>query len=290
MRFSLHAVGVRAGLTFLCAALCSLAGGAIQSAHGGLFTLTDDNSTASIDTGSSAGMFNWTVDGENQLAQQWFWYRVGNVAGEAPISGLKIALEGTSDLNFDTNPDALFTRYLGNGFQLELRYALDGGTKGSGSSDISEQISIINTTDGPLDFHFFQYSDFDLDGTSSVDSDTAVFTNTNTVRQREGLSNIAETVVTPVAGHREIAFFNATLVKLNDALPTTLSDTPLGTVVGPGDMTWAYQWDFLIPVGGTVQISKDKNLNAVVPEPSSLALASLASLGLLALLAKRRRA
>ena len=51
-------------------------------------TLANGNSTALVDVGSSAGMYNWTVDGVNQLAQQWFWYRVGSANGESPISAL----------------------------------------------------------------------------------------------------------------------------------------------------------------------------------------------------------
>ena len=38
-------------------------------------TLTDGNSLAQIDPHSQAGMFNWSVQGLNQLYQQWFWYR-----------------------------------------------------------------------------------------------------------------------------------------------------------------------------------------------------------------------
>ena len=40
-----------------------------------LVTLTDGGSTATVDLGSSAGMNSWTVNGQNQLNQQWFWYR-----------------------------------------------------------------------------------------------------------------------------------------------------------------------------------------------------------------------
>jgi hypothetical protein len=65
---------------------------------------------------------------------------------------------------------------------------------------------------------------------------------------------------------------------VNDGLPTTLSDTPIGTVVGPGDMTWAYQWDVVINPGDTFQISKDKNLSAIpVPEPASGLLVTIAA-------------
>jgi hypothetical protein len=86
---------------------------------------------------------------------------------------------------------------------------------------------------------------------------------------------LSETVVTPAPSHREIDFHPATLAKLSDAAPTTLSDTPtMTTVVGPGDLTWAYQWDFVLPAGGTYQISKDKHLTGI-PEPTAVVLLSL---------------
>ena len=78
---------------------------------------------------------------------------------------------------------------------------------------MGEQISISNLTASPLDFHFFQYADFDLSA-----ADTVIFTNANTVDQSGGGLRLSETVVTPVPSHREAAFFPITLNKLNDAL------------------------------------------------------------------------
>jgi hypothetical protein len=232
-----------------------------QQSAAALFTLTDDNTVAQFETATQANNFNWLVDGNDLLAQQAFWYRVGNGA-EQSVHSLPIALQGTSDTNFNGNPDTLFVRYSGTGFQIDTRYTIAGGAAGSGASDMTEQISITNLLNSPLDFHFFQYADFDLSG-----ADSAVFTNANSVQQSGSGSRLTETVVTPVPSHREAAFFPVTLNKLNDGVATTLSDTPLGTVVGPGDVTWAYQWDVVIPAGSTFQISKDKNLNAI-PEPT----------------------
>jgi len=46
-----------------------------------IVTMNDGGSSATIDLGSSAGMNNWSVLGQNQLNQQWFWYRTdGGVA------------------------------------------------------------------------------------------------------------------------------------------------------------------------------------------------------------------
>ena len=40
-------------------------------------TLTSGNSSADINTSTSSGMYNWIIDGTDNLFQQWFWYRVG---------------------------------------------------------------------------------------------------------------------------------------------------------------------------------------------------------------------
>ena len=266
------------GLIFL--SLSVLSG---QRSFAGLFTLVDENSSAVFDTGSQANAFNWTVDGVDQLYQQAFWYRIGNVA-EQSLDTLPHPVEGTTDTNFDGDEDTLFVRYNGAGFNIDVRYTLDGGLPGSRASDIAEQISISNLGQSPLDFHFFQYADFDLNDTDG--GDTAVFVNANTVHQSEGALSVSETVITPAASHREIDFFPATRDELNDGVATTLSDTPIGTVVGPGDVTWAFQWDFTVQPGNTFIISKDKRLSGV-PEPTACALLSI-GVGLL-LAARRKR-
>jgi PEP-CTERM motif len=253
------------------------------------FQLIDGNSVVGGDTMNTFDpqtVTSWVVDGVDQLYQQGFWYRVG-ATQESKVSTLPVLLEGTTDTNFDLLDDTLFVRYGGAGFDLEVRLTLDGGAVGSGASDLGEQISITNTGLSPLDFHFFQYTDFDLLGSSS--GDEAVFMNANAVQQYEGLANLTETVVTPSASHRQIDFYPTILNSLNDGVATTLSDTPpIGTILGPGDMTWAFQWDVLISPGATFQISKDKNLlvTVPVPEPSTI---SLAALGLLSLVSVCRR-
>jgi PEP-CTERM motif len=112
------------------------------------------------------------------------------------------------------------------------------------------------------------------------------------VRQFSPGIELTETVVTPVPTHREIAPFPVTLSKLNDGMPTVLSDTPpIGVVAGPGDLTWAYEWDFQLAPGATFQISKDKNLHASpppVPEPATASLLMLAA-GVILSSARRKR-
>jgi len=267
-----------ARVLFCSFVLAAFSAATTQQSVASLFTLTDENTVAQFDTATQANNFNWFVDGNDVLAQQAFWYRIGNVP-ESSVHSLPIGVQGISDSTLDGNPDTLFVRYNGAGFRIETRYTIDGGVPGSGASDMGEQISISNLLDSPLDFHFFQYADFDLSA-----ADSAFFTNANAVDQIGSGLRLSETVVTPVPSHREIAFFPVTLNKLNDAAPTTLSDT---TAAGAGDVTWAYQWDVLIPPSSSFLISKDKSIR-LVPEPAAGALLSLAGGVLLARYRKRR--
>lgn len=247
------------------------------SAMATVYTLTDGNSTAHVETAGSAGMYDWQVDGVNQLAQQWFWYRVGTTSGEQAIGNLTLDTAGTVQLDAST----LKLKYTGQGFTIQITYALTGGSLGSHTSDIAESIRIQNTGTSTLDFHFFQYSDFDLNGTAG--NDTGIRTNPNSIRQSDPLAgvNISETVITPSPTFYQIDTFPNLLNALNDGTPTTLANTPgIGTSVGPADVTWAFQWDFSIAGGGTAIISKDKRLDSVPDAGSTVALLGMALTGL----------
>jgi hypothetical protein len=256
-----------------------------QRADATLFTLTDQNSLARFDTATTSNHFDWLVDGVDKISRQSFWYRVGNAGADQSLHLLPIAAQGTSDTNFDGNPDTLFVRYTGAGFRAEATFVLRGGVTGSGASDMGEQINITNTSASPLDFHFFQYNDFDLTPQAAA-ADTVLFSNANAVQQSGGGNNLTETVVTPIPSHHAASVFPVLLNELTDGNPTTLNDSPaVGVPAGPGDMVWAYEWDVTIAPNDTFQISKDKNLSAIpIPEPTTL---SMLGTGVL-LLARRR--
>ncbi len=246
-----------------------------------IFTLEDDNSSATFDL-SSSGMYDWTVDYTDHLNQQWFWCRTSENAPEMSISTLTLDVAGTFDTNFNDLDETLYARYTGAGFNLELSFRLDGGADGSKASDVGEQISITNTGDSTLDFWFFQYVDLDLGGTAA--NDTAQMLNANTVEQTDASGFTAsETVVTPAADRYDVLPFGSIMGSLNDASSTDLTNSP-GPVTG--DVTWAFQWDFQINPGSTVQISKDKRLAYMIPEPATL---GVLALGLISTLLRRKR-
>jgi len=250
-----------------------------------ILPLQDGNAAVSIDVDSQHGLFDWTTDGVNIAPvfgggindyRQWFWYRVGNTP-EASIDSLLRGVTGTTDANFDGNPDTAVVNYSGApGFKIQVKFTLQGGTPGSGTSDIGEQIAISNTNlAGNLDFHFFQYGDFQLTP-PIVGAENVSFVNSNTVDETGGLGDMQETVHTPVASHQEAEAFPITINKLNDGVATTLADN---SSAGPGDITWTYQWDASIAPGETLLISKDMRV-VLVPEPSTMMLVLAGLLGL----------
>lgn len=247
---------------------------------GSTFNLINGNSSVTIQTDRSYGMSDWTVDCVPQLYRQWFWYRDDD-GQEKTLSHLNlISANQTSD-------STLTTLYKKQGqFTIEVSYTLLGGAEGTGYSSIGEQIKIVNLSQNVLDFHFFQYVDFDLGG-SNVGDTVQLGQNVSglfdSAYQNKGNSFFADEVVSPAANHGQAGLFPAIYNSLIDNSPTTLSDN-----VGPvtGDATWAFQWDASIPVGGSFSVALNKSVYVTnIPEPSALALIPAA----LALLAGARR-
>jgi hypothetical protein len=243
-------------------------------------TLNDLNSDVTVDPDSSSGMTVWEVDDTDHLVSQWFWFRIGDT--EEPVSDLELIFANTVNNNFDPDDELLTLIYVDDStdfvsleepgdatFAIQIQFTLAGGSTDSGTADLAETITIFNFTDENLDVSFYEYVDFDLGGTP--DNDTAELINPNLVQQTDGSSTtVNETSEVPTPDHHEIAFFSATLTKLNDGDADDLND-----VSGPltGNVTWAFQWDFTIGADGSQIISKNKNLaTRVVAEPMTLGL------------------
>ncbi len=241
-----------------------------------LITLSDRNSTLKVDTGSSAGVYEWQVDGVNQVAQQWFWYRVGSAGGEYAINTLVQKAVKASDTNADPGDDVLFITYGdANGtFEIDVKYSLQGGQAGTFRSDLGEQVAIRNIGSSTLSFHLFQYSDFNLNG--SGQGQTVLLTPTGGPQRATQTGNglmMSETVVTPAPSLWEANVYAVTLDKLNNV--TDITTNLNGQLSASGDVTWAFQWDFSLEPGKTYLISKDKSIT-VVPEPCTALLSGIA--------------
>jgi hypothetical protein len=227
-----------------------------------VYTLTSSNSSVDIYPFSQTGMNNWKVDGVNQLGKQWFWCRDGyyeysldSLRAQAPV----IVWNGGNQLTT--------TYYDESNYTFSVHYTLSGGVPGSDTSSLLENVAIHNAAATPLTLHVFQYSDFDVGGTGPNDTVTLNRDGFNKFYQAvqtdpTGLKSI--TTVSLGANHGEANYYSNTLTSLTDLHPTTLNDT--AGPLGPGDMTWALQWDFVIGAGATVNIDILKQIT--VPEPS----------------------
>lgn len=229
-----------------------------------LYTMTDGNSVVSVDPTSPGGVYGWNVEGADILYQQWFWYRIGSGA-EQSIDTLTLS---SADLSTDTR--TLKLNYLGDGFDINITYTLTGGPVGSATADIAESIRV--NASRPLDFHFFQYSDFDLNQNDNSDI-VRISPDFRVARQLPSGGPgpvLSETIMTsfPAATHAEAGYYPGTITKLTDGVASTLSDV---LNAGPGDVSWAFQWDAALSPTRSLIISKDKIL-APVPEPAAIGL------------------
>jgi hypothetical protein len=248
-------------------------------------TLADGNSVVTLNlTNPGSGMDNWTVDGQNQLSQQWFYYRIGNTGTAASVGSLTLASV--------TQPSAssLNTTYVSPGqFSLQVVYSLVGGANGSGTADLTEQIKIQNLTSAPLAFNFFQYANFQLGGPANANNQVVQLETNRKGLYNEALvttGNIAltenvDSAISPGANNGEAGLVPNTLNNITGTAGYNLDNTNNS---GPGDATWALQWTNGIAANGTLIISKDLNI-AGVPEPATW---SLISLGLVAYGVRRR--
>jgi len=251
--------------------------------------LSDGGSTASINPGAAyggtgnLGMNNWSVLGQNQLNQQWFWYSInGNTAASIDTIG------GFTPTPYAPN-DVLLT-YANSQISVGIEYVLSGNGVGSGSADLQEYITVLNPSDSgqTINLSFYQYSNFNLLGnnnnTVTISGTPGGYTGATQTTSGGGGSGLAEVIDAPYANYAEAALAGVTPTELAGG-PYTLNDN-----TGPvtGDVSWAFQWNATLTPGEMLDITKDKGLSIIiVPEPSTIALVVLGVAGLG--LARRRQ-
>lgn len=253
-------------ISLVAAILCALMAIGACAVSASPVTLTHNNSQFTIDPAAAEGASVWSLDQIDQLYIQQWYYKLSPTGPVYAIGSLGTPAQETFTVPLGGG-EGLVTTYTTSGFKVSISYTLRGGAPESGSSDISEQFSIVNTSNQSLYFSLFEYSDFDL--MPNVTDDRGMFTDSNTVEQWDGQHLVRESVVrTPT--HYEIGHYKEVSA---DMFGGNLHDSVCDEAVGPTDLAWAFQWDMNIAAGNSVDFSKDKAFSAnSVPEPISVLL------------------
>jgi hypothetical protein len=284
----------RSMLIASAAALAGLLGSAANSVFGSLITLQNGNSSFSVNSYNDNaalqdGAYNWTVDGINQLKQQWFWFRIGNSGPGIRLNDPTVMAAPTTTL-IDTDGDGKFDyasltyQAKSGAFKVVLSYLLTGGNTGSGVSDVASTVKVTNLTSSPLDMHFLHYSDLDLGNTPNNDS--VAITGGNTAHQTDAQMNVNETVGSPRPDEYAAGPSPTLRNSLDSGAGIPLGDTPTDT---NNNASWAFEWDRNLAAGQSLVISTDSQTNLVnsIPEPTSAA--AIIGTGSLFLIRPRRR-
>lgn len=253
--------------TLLLGAMIAVVGAAQAQSP---FVLTDGNSVVRGDAASGL-LTDWETDGIDHLFNQDYYFRIGQTAEEA-------IWDGVTPVVTTFAPNIINVAYAHPDFLFDITYTLIGGTPGSGTSDIGEIVRIRNRSNGALDFHLFEYDDFDINQTAGGDFGRLV--NSSTIEQYED-PFYAMVGSVPPFDHFEISEWPTLLAKLTDGDADDLSDG--AATAGPADLAFGMQWDRTIATNGTFVMSKNKRIETV-PEPGTIA-----ALGLGALVLIRRR-
>jgi len=228
--------------------------------------LQNGNSSVTINPNSSAGVEDWTINSQNQINQEWFWFSVGNQTGQSPLQSLGTPKVHKMDTTGDGENDTVELVYpTDDGIQITVTYSLTGGQAGSDSSDLTDSISINNETGKSEKVNFFQYANFNLgDSTTGQtvnisDKDTATVT---------GNGYQAQTVVSPMAQEYEANTFPNLLNTISSSsVSAALNDQKNAS----GDPEWGFEWCTTLPMcSGSYVITGDQDItgSAVsVPEP-----------------------
>jgi hypothetical protein len=279
----------------LCIAAAIWASGSMLGSTAQGATLSKNNSDLTINTsGPSPFITSWTVDGVDQYG--------GSPAGseDFQISTGGGSLVELNSLALTSPPDpsllgiGLFSAtYSGAGFTVNVQETLGGGNIGSGSSSLSEVITINNTealpTDAtsnvvelsPLTFRLVQLSNLTLDAIAGNDTLTLSPSQPNTANQTNPLGTVANISVT--------------------ATPTSFTGGTVGSQsasTGPfvGNDAFSFEWDGTIDPGGSYQVSINETVqgatSAAVPLPSAAksALAMLGGLAVIGIVRRMRKA
>jgi MYXO-CTERM domain-containing protein len=254
-------------------------------------TLQDGDSTVVINPSSANAVSDWSVGATNYLNQQEFWLGDSGLAQSLGTLALVSTYATNSNEPSDLFNLASLNYDAADGLRINVRYSLEGGEPGSGTSNLGEQVELFNPGASPLTVRFFQYTNAVI----NPGADTVEFLSPSdqVVVQSSTVGTLESVVTGPLDAHEAgLTTLSPTTVERLQ----TVSGLALDNASGPftGDATYAYQWDTTLQPGRSITLGENNQLNVaqgvtpVTPEPGPLSLLAAAVLGL-GLFAARRR-
>jgi hypothetical protein len=245
------------------------------------YTVPSPNGSTTLQatlSGSGSGLSDWQFNGSSQLAQQWFYYSVGS----DPVNSIDQIAGPTSITSHGGAAPFLSVVYSNTSLSVSAKFQLNN------APTLSDTLTILNTSGTSETVHFYQYSHFELGGV--VGGQNVQFSNGGSgpyfqVNQTgTGGVSLQGLVSGASAPSPEVQAGVGTQFGLvNGSSAPTLDNSTLAA--GPGDVSYANEWDATLAPGGSFQISELQTLTSV-PEPTSVALMAT---GMLALLYRRRQ-
>jgi hypothetical protein len=207
------------------------------------FTLTDGDATFTLRgirgerTTTSGGLGDYKslsgTGAPDHMFQNWWWYRTDSDTREFALSNLTA---------FDQpQANTVSLTYAEGGLTYEITYTLSDS--GDNQAVVVAQLTIANTTSTPITLNLFNYSDFDMDGSSG--GDRAELVRPDYMRVYE--TNTAHIVAAETPFAWQIGAFPSVRNLLTDTDIDDLNNS--GSPFGPGDFTGAFQWQFTLRDG-----------------------------------------
>ena len=274
-----EAFGAKRGIYSGALSVILLAASVIHS-NAQIISARNTSLQANLTGGFSAGLTDWTINGVNELQEQWFYYSVGN----GPVASIDSISAPSAPVTTTGNVPTLTTTYANSTLSVTAGFSLQSQPLGSPRASLATSITLDNTASTTQTFHFYQYSDFSLGGLTGGQS--VQFFNPSPQYEvlQSGNGGSLTGLLTAVSGgtgdtvEEQAGLFNGQRFGLTNGTPVTLNNT---LTAGPGNVNFAYEIDATLAPGTSLTISELQT----VPEPSTLALIAP---GVLALFCGRR--